>query len=96
MYKRWEEEVKSLTKGLNDKHSVGYNDIPECIVKQCIQLVKKPLTHNYNVSLNSGVFPNESKTAKAKPLYKKEDMYNIQNYRPISALSIFFQNYWEG
>jgi hypothetical protein len=43
MYTRWEEEVKSLNKGLKGKHSVGYDDIPECIVKQCIQLVKKPL-----------------------------------------------------
>ena len=64
MYTRWEEEVKSLTKALKGKYSVGYDDIPECIVKQCIQLVKKPLTHIYNVSLNSGVFPHESKIAK--------------------------------
>jgi len=28
--------VKSLTKGLKGKHSVGYDDVPECIVKQCI------------------------------------------------------------
>jgi hypothetical protein len=49
--------MKSLTKGLKGKHSVGYDDIPECIVKQCIQVVKKPFTHIYNVSLNSGVFP---------------------------------------
>ena len=36
-----EEEVESLTKGLKGKHSAGYNDIPECLVKQCVQLVKK-------------------------------------------------------
>jgi hypothetical protein len=59
MYARWEEEAKSLTKSLKGKHSVGYDDIPECIVKQCIPLVKKQLRHNYNVCLNSGVFPNE-------------------------------------
>jgi hypothetical protein len=52
---------------------------------------KKPLTHIYNVSLNSGVFPKESKIAKAKPLYKKGGRYNIQNYRPISVLSFFFK-----
>jgi hypothetical protein len=83
MYTRWEEGVKRLIKGLKGKHSVNYDDISECIVKQCIQLVKKPLTHNYNVSLNSRVFPNESKIARAKPLYKKGDRYDIQNYRPI-------------
>jgi hypothetical protein len=39
--------------------------------------------------LNLGVFPNESKIAKAKPLYKKGDRYDIQNYRPLSVLSNF-------
>jgi hypothetical protein len=77
------EEVESLTKGLKGKHSAGYDDTPECIVKQmtylkcivkqCIQLVRKPLTNSYDESLNFGVFPNEWKTAKVKPLCKKGD-----------------------
>jgi hypothetical protein len=50
---------------------------------------KKPLTHTYNVSLNSGVFLNEWTIAKVKPLYKKEVSHDIQNYRPVSVLSIF-------
>jgi hypothetical protein len=83
--------MKSLIKSLKGKHSVSYDVIPECIVKQCIQLVKKPLTHIYNVSWNSGVFPNDSKIAKVKPLYKKGARYDIQNYRPISVLSVFFK-----
>jgi hypothetical protein len=84
--------MKSLTKGLKGKCSVCYDDTPECIVKQCTQLTKqKTLTHIYNISLNSGVLSNESKIAKAKPLYKKGDRYDIQNYRPISVLSIFFK-----
>jgi len=65
--------VASLIKGIKGKHSASYDEIPECIVKQCIQLVKKPPTHIYDVYLNSGVFPNEWKTAKVKPLYNKGD-----------------------
>jgi hypothetical protein len=68
---------------LKNKLTAGYNDIPESLVKQCIQLIKGPLTHIYNVSLRSGVFPDKWKAAKVKPLYKKGDRYNIQNYRPI-------------
>jgi retron-type reverse transcriptase len=52
-------------------------------------LVKKSLTHIYNASLNAGVFPDEWQIAKVKPLYKKGDRYDIQNYRPISVSSIF-------
>ena len=47
------------------------------------------MTHIYNVSLRSGVFPLEWKLAKVKPLYKKGDRYDIQNYRPISIISVF-------
>jgi hypothetical protein len=46
-----EEEVISLTKILKGKPTAGYNDIPESLVKQCIQLIKRPLAHIYNVSL---------------------------------------------
>jgi hypothetical protein len=58
-------------------------------VKQCIHLIKGPLAHIYNVSLNSGVFPDKWKRAKMKPLYKKGDRYDMQNYRPISVVSVF-------
>ena len=39
--------------------------------------------------LRSGVFPDEWKLAKVKPLYTKGDRYNIQNYRPVSIISLF-------
>jgi len=45
------------------------------------------------VSLNSGIFPEEWKIARVKPLYKKGDRYGIQNYKPISVLSIFSKIY---
>jgi hypothetical protein len=54
----------SLAKNLKDKLMAGYDDIPESLVKQCIQLIKGPLTHIYNISLRSGVFPHEWKAAK--------------------------------
>jgi exonuclease III len=84
-----EEEVIKLSTCLKDKFTSGYDDIPESLVKQCIQLIKRPLAHIYNISLSSGVFPEEWKTVKVKPLYKKGDKYEMQNYRPISLTSGF-------
>jgi hypothetical protein len=81
--------VVSLAKNLKNKLTAGYDDIPKSLVKQCTQLIKGLLTHIYNVSLRSGVFPLEWKLAKAKPLYKKGDRYDIQNCRPISIISVF-------
>jgi len=54
-----------------------------------MQLIKGSLAHIYNLSLNSGVFPDIWKTAKVKPLYKKGDKYDMKNYRPISIINIF-------
>jgi hypothetical protein len=53
---------------------------------------QESLRHIYDVSLHSGVFLNEWKIAKLKPLYKKRYKYDIQNCRPITVLSIFFKN----
>ena len=84
-----EKVVVSLAKNLKDKLTAGYDDIPESLVKQCIQLMKGPLMHIYNMSLGSGVFPDEWKAAKVKPLYKEGERYDIHNCRPISIISVF-------
>jgi hypothetical protein len=47
------------------------------------------LAHIYNASLNSGVFPDVWKTVKVIPLYKKRDRHDMNNYRPISNISVF-------
>ena len=44
-----EEEVISLTKSLKGEPTAGDDDIPENLVKQCMQLIKGPLAHRYNL-----------------------------------------------
>jgi hypothetical protein len=48
-----------------------------------------PLTHIYNKSLSSGIFPGHLKYSDIKPLFKKGDKQNISNYRLISILTSF-------
>ena len=59
------------------------------LVKECLGYFIKPLVHIYNVSFQTGIFPDMMKLAKIKPLFKKGDRRNIQNYRPIFILSAF-------
>ena len=87
IYPVTEEEVNDLAKSLKGKPTSGNDDIPENLVKQCIHLIKRPLTHIYNISLISGVLPVVWKTAKVKPLHKKGDKYDM-NYRPISIIPV--------
>jgi hypothetical protein len=54
-----------------------------------VYTINIPPTYISNVSLRSGVFPDEWKAAQVNPLYKKGDRYDIQNYRPISITSVF-------
>ena len=75
----------SLIKSLKGKPTAGDDDIHENLVKQ---LIKGPLEHIYNLSLNSSVFPDMWKTAKVKHLYKKVDKYDMKNYRPISIITV--------
>jgi hypothetical protein len=83
------EEVLQISKKLKMKSSAGYEEIPNMIIKQCIHIVKKPLTFIINLSLRSGIFPNQMKIAKVRLIFKKGQTQNIENYRPISSLSGF-------
>ena len=78
-----------MAKGFKNKLSAGVDEIPDYVVKQCIKVLKKPLTGIYNASLESGISPDKLKIAKVIPLHKNGDTRDIQNYRPIASLSVF-------
>ena len=45
-----------------------------------------PLKYLFDMSLESGIFPNKLKIARVIPLFKVGNPANISNYRTISAL----------
>ena len=48
-----------------------------------------PLCHVYNLSLQTGIIPQELKTSRVVPIFKSGDEDSFNNYRPISLLSSF-------
>ena len=49
-------------------------------------MIYKPLCHLINVSIETGVFPDELKKGKFTPIFKKGNKCYPGNYRPISIL----------
>ena len=78
-----------MARSLKNKFATGSDDIPDYVIKQSIEYLKKPLTSIYNSSLEAGVFPEQLKTAKITPVHKKGNTRDINNYRPIASLSVF-------
>jgi hypothetical protein len=51
-------------------------------------IIACPLTHIINLSLIQGVIPDDLKSARVVPLFKKNDKTEVGNYRPVSILCI--------
>ena len=56
-------------------------------IKDGAKLIVSPLTHILNLSLSTGEIPENLKSAKVMPIYKKNSKMEACNYRPISILN---------
>jgi len=69
--------------------SCDLDPIPTTLLKLCKSALIPTITNIINLSLASGVFPDNFKSCSVHPLLKKLnlDKENLSNYRPISHLS---------
>ena len=51
--------------------------------------IVKPLTCIFNLSLSTGIVPENLKVPKVLPIYKKDDATVFSNYSPVSLLPCF-------
>ena len=82
-------EIETEINGLHPTKSVGPFSIPIKILKTLRVLLSKPLAYLYNRSFLTGVVPEKLKIARVIPVYKKGSKTVMNNYRPISLLSVF-------
>ena len=82
-------EVLDIVNAFDNNKSPGSDDIHPRVFKQSITFILKPLCNIFNLSLERGIFPQNLKRAKVIPVYKKGEHNKLNNYRPISLLSIF-------
>jgi hypothetical protein len=63
--------------------------IPTSLLKQCASVLLPTITNIINLSLSSGIFPDQFKSCSVHPLLKKPNLNreDLGNYRPVSHLS---------
>lgn len=84
-----QQELTSIISKLKNKASCGWDNISSSVIKRSFQVVLEPLIYIVNGCLSQGVFPQMLKEAVVVPIYKKDDPLDLNNYRPISLLTIF-------
>ena len=84
-------EVQSAIDNLENKKSCGCDGISNKLLKLIKNEISKPITLIVNQSIKTGIFSNALKIAKVKPIYKKGDKADLNNYRPISLLPTIYK-----
>ena len=90
-------EITELINGLDESKSSGPCSIPIKLLKICKTRIAIPLSDICNSSFIEGIFPTKSKIAKVIPCFKSGSREDVNNYRPISLLSILvklWKNSW--
>jgi hypothetical protein len=72
---------------MKPKDSQGYDEISIRLLKMSAPFILSPLTYIFNKILSKGIFPERLKFSEIKPLYKKGNVSDFSNYRPISLLT---------
>lgn len=83
-----ENKVLGYLNRLSTNKATGLDGIPSRFVRDGASIIACPLSHVINLSLIQGTVPDDLKSARVVPLFKKNDKTEVGNYRPVSILTI--------
>ena len=73
---------------LNKSKAAGLDKISARLIRECADLICIPIRDIFNQSVSQGMFLDDWKCAKVTPLFKQGDRDDLNNYRPISVISV--------
>ena len=80
--------VRRYLKGLDVSKATGPDGIPARVLKQCAAELSQPLSQLFSLCFQHGTQPSLWKTANVVPIHKKRSRTAVQNYHPVSLLSV--------
>jgi hypothetical protein len=81
-------EVFDILINLDTSKAIGYDDMSPRVLKECAAELAPSLCEIFNRSLSQGKLPLDWLKANVIPVFKKNDRESVENYRPVSLLSI--------
>ena len=81
-------EVGKYISSLKNKKSMGMDNLSSSFLKVALEYIVEPLTYIYNLCIEFSVFPDVWKCARVVPIPKGSNTSDLDNYRPISMLSV--------
>ena len=82
------EKINKKLSALNTNKSCGPDDLHPKLLSELADIISEPLSILLNLSLMTGVIPEEWKLAKVVPVFKKGSKSLPGNYRPISLTCV--------
>ena len=85
----YHKQIKGRLFSLKMNKSTGADEISFNVTFNCFGELSDVLRYVFDLSLQTGIFPDPLKIAKVTPVFKTGDLKKVSNYRPISVLSCF-------
>ena len=82
------EEVKQYLLSIDVKKALGPDNISPYILQKCAYQLAAPLASLFRACLDQKMWPRLWKCARVVAVHKKKSRTSIENYRPISLLSV--------
>lgn len=81
-------EVEKIIMSLKSDSAPGYDNIPTRFLKLCKDYIVPALSHLINLCFSKGIFPTTLKKSIITPVFKSGDVDDVNNFRPISVLTV--------
>jgi endonuclease/exonuclease/phosphatase family metal-dependent hydrolase/ABC-type dipeptide/oligopeptide/nickel transport system ATPase component len=79
-------QILKIIDSLKSKNSSGIDGLSSKMLQNVKYEICDALVVMVNQALSTGIFPDKLKVAKVIPFHKKDEIYKVENYRPISLL----------